>query len=191
MRSGIYFKGYTPKLGAYGCIAESITKEYSVDGLSHYMTALSEIDEKIDNSIDENVRDKVTAEFAASDGEEVLNSMEFIGNYLLTPKKTDSGLPIYLYYIYKINASNTEINDFTYYYYAKFTNPIVLEDGTCSIDTLDFATPEVGWFSSEEYKPIPEGKYVYPGYGKIDSLFNKCVTSNIDKYKYESTVKED
>lgn len=173
-----------------GCIAESTTKEYLVEGLSHYVAELSEINQKIDDSIYDNVKDKLTAEFASTDGKEVLNSVEFIGNYLLTPKKTDSEIPIYLYYVYKINASNTEISDFTYYYYAKFSNPIVLEDGTCSIDTLDFKVPESGWFTSELYKPISDGKYAYGGYGNIDSLFNKCVASNVDKYKYESTVNE-
>lgn len=31
--------------------------------------------------------------------------------------------------------------------------------------------------------------YSYTGFGDLDSMFNKCVTENIDTYSYESTVR--
>ena len=35
-----------------------------------------------------------------------------------------------------------------------------------------------------------KGSYYYVGYEELDSLFNNCITKNIEQYEYETAIKE-
>lgn len=93
-----------------------------------------------------------------------------------------------IYYgIYKLSISSGE-NEFSYYMYCTFQNLMLLPDGTCSVDLTDYSIPEVsvdfwGEIQGEGFK---SGDYYYAGYEDLDSLFNHCVTKNIEWYEYES-----
>ena len=71
---------------------------------------------------------------------------------------------------------------------------ILLGDGTCSFDLSSMKITSDKVALSDEfanyygYKLCNFG-YGWKGYSDIDSMFNKCITSKIDKYTYESTVK--
>ncbi|MBQ7782706.1 MAG: hypothetical protein IJ368_01925 [Oscillospiraceae bacterium] len=78
-----------------------------------------------------------------------------------------------------------------YYYYTYYTDIMLLEDGTCSFDLGTATVPKGSVFfgieSGEVYWATDSIYFV--GYGDIDSLFNKHITSMIGEYRYESTVK--
>lgn len=75
--------------------------------------------------------------------------------------------------------------------FMKRNQPMLLEDGTCSFDLSTATVPKGSVFfgvaSGEIYWAAD--KIYFTGYGDLDSLFNKQVTSKIGEYKYESTVK--
>ena len=92
--------------------------------------------------------------------------------------------------IYKISVENSE-NNFDFYTYCRFKDIIVLADGTCSVDLTNYTMPTgsafLGMVNGEAFT---KGSYYYNGYEETDSLFNNCVTKNIEQYEYESSVAE-
>jgi hypothetical protein len=180
-------------------------KTYTVEGVSSYVQKLEDIPEDAMKKMDEHAQDVFKAHVAANWADsETFKDMELIGNYMLTPK--DSSINTYtsnnVYFIYKITANNMPPKDadeaakaatteFTYYYYSGYKNIVILDDGTCSFDLNTLEKPEgsvVFGYKTGEVFSI--GDYYYQGYEDLDSMFNNLVTANIDKYKYESTVKE-
>lgn len=168
-------------------------KEYTVEGLPYYVSALSDIPDDMMEKMKKQTEDVIDAGTAEWDSRnEILGEKEFLGNYLLVKKGTDLYGDInYCYCVYKINAT-CEGEEFSYYYYVGFKDIIILEDGQCSVDLTDYIKPYgsaiFGHVSGEAFRM--GDKYYYIGYQDLDSMFNNCVTQNIDDYTYESTVKE-
>lgn len=172
------------------------TKEqkYTVDELAKYVTDISEIPSDMYSKMDKQLQDDLTSDFAGWDGEN-LHSMQLLGNYLLTLKDGMEGdCNNYLYYVYKVTASNTLSEGFfNFYWYGYFKDVMILKDGMCTVDLSSYKIPKVSaWSFSGEEVHLPEGttKFVYPGYTDLDSLFNKHVVSKIDCYEYTSTVED-
>ena len=46
------------------------------------------------------------------------------------------------------------------------------------------------FFGMVNGEAFTKGSYYYNGYEETDSLFNNCVTKNIEQYEYESSVAE-
>lgn len=179
-----------------GYIVKESTKEFTVDACDRYVTQMSEIPAEIIEKMNKQFEDAMRAHVASSwSDKEGLKSIEYIGNYLLTPKEgIDTNEKNIYYGIYKItavNAENAEEN-ITYYSYCRFRNIVILKDGTCSVDLTDYKVPEGSAFSKKIYSGeiFWVGNYYYMGYEELDSLFNNCVTKNIEQYEYESTVEE-
>ena len=176
-----------------GYMAEENTKEFVVDECDRYVTQLVEIPNDTISKMNKQFEDAFQA-YVAKDWENAnyLNSIEHIGNYLLTAKEGENaGDKNICYGIYKISVS-TEEEEFVYYSYCRFNNIIILKDGTSSVDLTDYKMPEGSVFSKRIYSGdiFWRGNYFYIGYETLDSLFNNCVTQNIEKYEYESNVKE-
>lgn len=175
-----------------GYIAKESTKEFTVDECDRYVTQIAEIPEdtisKMNKQFEDAFRSYVSNKWS---NPETLNSIEYVGNYLLTAKEGSDTSNKNIYYgIYKISVS-TEEEDFDFYSYCQFKNLIILKDGICSVDIADYTIPEGSAFFG---KPIGEaftrGGLGYAGYDELDSLFNNCVTKNIEKYEYETNVTE-
>lgn len=176
-----------------GYIPSETEFEYTVGGLASYATRLELIPADAMTKMDSHAQDVFKAGVAKSwNDSESLKNVELIGNYFLTPK--DASIPTntynYVYFIYKITAENEEKGGtFDYYYYSYYTNIILLDDGTCSFDLNDITVPEgSSFFGVVSGEAFSTGSHYYKGYEDLDSLFNKQVTSRIDKYQYESTV---
>lgn len=174
-----------------GYIAESDTKEFVVEGVAQYVSELSQIPsdilEKLKKQMEDATKSHVADKWAE---EETLKEMEYLGSYLLTLKDGMQQNNDYnmLYLIYKIDVDNSE-GSFSYYSYCKYKNLIILEDGTCSVDISNYSLPQgSSFFGNVSGEAFNKGKYYYIGYEKIDSLFNNCVTKNIEYYEYESDV---
>lgn len=182
-----------------GFIPTCNEKEYTVEGLSSYVQAIKEVPSDAMKKMDSHAQDTFKAHVADSwEDSESLVGIELIGNYLLTPK--DPSISVdkqnYLYFIYKVTAGDPTTEDnktdtFDYYYYSYFTDIMLLEDGTCSFDLNSMKKAEGSmFFGNVSGEAIAKDNYYYEGYGDLDSLFNKHVTTKISEYQYESTVKE-
>ena len=175
-----------------GYIAKESTKEFTVDECDRYVTQLTEIPEdtvsKMNKQFEDAFRSYVASVWSNPD---TLNSIEYVGNYLLTAKEGSDTSNKNIYYgIYKISVS-TEDEDFEYYSYCQFKNLIILKDGTCSVDLSDYTMPKGStFFGRASGEAFSRGGPGYTGYEELDSLFSNCVTKNIEKYEYESNVTE-
>lgn len=172
-----------------GYLPTKTEQEYTVSGLASYASSLDEIPTDSYDKMNAHALDTFHANVAKNWADaESMKNISLIGNYFLTPKdptiSTDKGNIVY--FIYKVTAENKDSDgDFDYYYYSRFDNIILLEDGVCSFDLSGMSYPTTGWFAEEQFKV---GGYNYGGYQDLDTLFNKLVTARIDSYAYVSTV---
>ena len=173
-----------------GYVAAESTKEFTVPECDRYVSALADIPaetiEKINKQFEDAFRAYVTNKWKEP---ECLQNIEYAGSYLLTPK--EEGYSNIYYGVYRITATPPE-GEFTFYSYIQYSKLVILKDGTCSIDLTAYKMPEGSALAKNIYSGeiFPVGDYFYLGYQELDSLFNNCVTKNIDKYEYESTVAE-
>ncbi len=184
----------------YGKIPSSVEKEYTVEGLSSYVAAIEEIPDDILEKMKNQALDVIKADAAGWSKDNSLDKAECIGYYFLSPKEGFStSYNNIIYAVYKVTANITgtkensdqeETVKETYYTCYTYSNIMVLDDGTCSVDTSkgkmtsNTCKSEYGstgfWWSA----------YTYHGYNDLDSMFNDCVTKNVGEYNYESTIKE-
>lgn len=162
------------------------SKTFTVGDVPRYADKLADIPEDIMKQMDAQAQDDINADAASEwKKEESLDSIKLLGNYFLTPKRSeDSGNILYL--VYEITSTNPN-ETITFYMWYKYSNIIILEDGKCSVDVMDYKKTDryEDRFCSEK----EDGKdYWYTGYKSIDSLFRKCVTAYVDKWKYESNI---
>ena len=176
----------------FGSVLGKSEETYTVEGLSQYVTDISNVPSDMYDKMDKQLQDVLKSDFASWDGE-TLSKMELLGTYTITKKESMSdayGDNNYIYFVYKVSAKSSEPKgNYEYYWYGYYTNVIVLADGTCSVDLSSYKTPSTGWFSDEEVSFGDDGP-VYYGYKDLDSLFNKHVVSKVEEYEYKSTIKQ-
>lgn len=191
-------KSYAENLGK---IPEAMEKVYQVEGLDSYVSALSEIDEKALESMQQQAQDVYQAYVAKNWGEgETLESFTYIGNYLLTIKNRDTwGSNNILYLVYKAQVRNQysngyenydQLNDI--YWYISFRDLMLKADTAAEVDLTNYSTPNnrftvdsgvnSGWWSTKSW--------YYYGYQTLDDLYKAAVTSNMDVYNHEDHVDE-
>lgn len=183
----------------HGLIPTATEQTYTVEELTSYAASLDEIPEDMLTKMDSQTRDvissNVSSDWDAENGE-IFNSADLLGYYFLTTKDgyESNYVQNEIYLIYQINAdwtgySKGDAGTFSYFYYVKFENALILDDGTCSVDLSEYDYPS--WHSVEvssyvnDYGYRPINKY---GYTSKESIFSDCVASKLDEYTYESTV---
>ena len=183
-------KGYYDEDPAELCAYEGknltvTSKEYTVENVPKYADQLSEIPQDMLDKMDQNAQDKLNA-YAANNwsDEERLVGISLEGEYFLYVKDGAdtydywSGESTYnkLFLVYKVSVE-ADGKPYEYYYYSRFSNIIIMEDGTCSLDMSAIATPDD--------TISVDGYYYYNGYADLDTLKYKTVTANLDNYTYE------
>lgn len=201
----------------YGKAPSQTTKEYTVEGLTKYASSLSEIPEKTMDLMKDQASDTFYAEFTnqgggssdwIKDDSADIVQFEYIGCYFLAQKPNAStNHKNMLYLVYKIredmwmleNVSNREPIEFEdtedYYWYCRFDDLIILDDGSCKMDLASYTSAHddnvrtfidsgISAFTYTHY-----GFYLY-GYQDMDMMYNQLVTSQIDKFTCENTVKD-
>lgn len=79
----------------------------------------------------------------------------------------------------------------SFYTYYKYSDIVILDDGTCSFDLSSGSMPSSTAQSKYGYMSWGDFvKYSFKGYNDLDSMFNDCITSQIDSCNYENTVTE-
>ena len=187
-----------------GKVPAELEKEYTVEGLDSYVMSLSEIDEAALEAMQKQATDVYNAKVARDWEEgETLQSLTYIGEYLLIPKETylNSGeLENHLFLVYKAQVRNNYTNDEgqiydrvnDIYWYIRFDDLVVGADGSVSVDVTDYDTPDnrfeidsgisAGWWSTKSW--------YYYGYPTLDELYKDVVTAYLDSYDHEDAVEE-
>jgi hypothetical protein len=181
----------------YGVVFTSMEKTYTVDGIGSYVSSLDDIPNDVINSMKSQAEDTLTA-YAANhwDSRESLDDMEYLGAYLLTLKSNDySGDKNQVVLVFKVTGSDNITdydiyNQYTYYYTTAFSNIIMYPDGTVSVDLSRYSTPSDSFSRRVEYGERSWDYYTfyYNGYETFETMFNKAVTSKVEKYNYVSSV---
>ena len=161
-------------------------KQFTVEGVSSHASELSQISDAALTDMQKEATDTLTAHVARNwDDSESLESMDYLGSYLLTRKPNSSArYQNLLYMVHEVSYGNNYDGadmHMKYYYYTVFTNVVVHSDGSISWDGYDTA--------DNYYRFDVNGHtfYVY-GYETLAELFKDCVTTRIDNYTYDSSV---
>lgn len=166
------------------------TKEFVVPECDRYAMTLADIPTETADKINKQFEDAFRA-YVAKDWTDpgCLQEIEYIGSYMLAPKA--EGYNNIYYGVYKITATPPD-GEFSFYSYIQYKNIVILKDGTCSLDLTDYKMPDGSALTKKIYSGeiFLSGDYFYKGYQDLDSLFNNCVTKNLENYEYESSVKE-
>lgn len=184
----------------YGRIPAELVKEYTVEGLESYLSAIGEVDADALVSMQNQAEDVFSSRRAKEwSDESTLESFTYLGNYLLTSKDSSAwGGNNMFYLIYKaqirnvFNGKKGSYNDVTdLYWYIRYDNLMVGSDGKVKIDVTRYYIPgnriEVdsgvseGWWDKSWY---------FYGYDSLDSLYKDVVISNLDIYNAEEDINE-
>lgn len=180
-------------IAEFGKVLEKTEETYAVEGLAKYVSDISDIPTDMYDKMNKQLEDAFYAHAAANwEKTSKIISFELIGNYFLKLKEGMSGnKENYLYYVYKVVIDTDEVKGFTYYWYGRFSDIVILPDGTCSVDLSKYKTPEGGSFFGVYGEAIKCGTHRYVlGFADLTTLFNEHVTANIENYEYVNTVKE-
>lgn len=186
----------------YGMIPSSLSKTFTIDGLSSYVESFSDITEDALEVLKSHAEEIFMADVSNNWGDdEILMSFTYIGNYILTPKaESDSwGMENALYLVYKAQVHNTysdendvydAINDI--YWYACYGDLIVNTDGEIQVDENNCWTPSdrytidsgisSGWWSTRSW--------YYYGYSSLSELYDNAISDSLDFYDCEDNIEE-
>lgn len=181
-----------------GMLPETLEKEYIVSGLSSYLTSVSDLRSEDLALLQQQAEDVYRAHIAKNwDDDESLESLAYIGNYLLIAKNSESWCNNEIYIVYKAQVRNQysydgdlydRVNDI--YWYAAFDDLLMDEHGILNIDPTEYSTPDneftvdsgisSDWWGTKAWS--------YDGYPTIDEMYKDIVASNMDVYYYEDNV---
>lgn len=176
----------------YGKILKHTGKDYAVEGLDRYAAKLDEIPDEVYDKMDKQLQDafKAHAESSWEKGHSV--TIRPVGIHFLNKREGMDVSPNNYYYIeYEIKYSypKDNIKDFTYYWYGYFTDIMILNDGTCSVDLDNYTISESSrmWGGDQiegDYLELPNGFYV-AGYADKDTLETDQIFSKTEQYHSE------
>lgn len=174
----------------YGVTFSQTEKTYTVEGLQTYITKLSEVSEDSYTKMKTQAEDVIKANAAKSRLEGYsMDSVNYVGSYLLTAKGAQNhNGNNRLYLVYEIKAltpgaEDGTQNSSTYYYTIQYSDLLVSEDGTVEVDLTNYITSG----GRVELKYGMYSRY-FDGYESLDAAYASCVTSNLDRYTYESDI---
>ena len=175
----------------YGEVPEETEKEYTVSGLVCPLKSLNQIDDDSMKTLKKQAED-VYASYMGQNWDETstLESLTYLGDYLLTDKNDSDGNILYLVYKAEIRSQYSDEEDGDtdttddIYWYISYSN-VMLSDEGLQLDLVDYRTP------SETTEVEGKGyNWSYYGYDSLDSLYKDVVTSNMDVYNHEDNVED-
>ena len=172
----------------YGTLPSTLTKEYTVEGLSAYIQSASELSTELIDKINTQAKDACTAKL--KNGSSWYNSsieptnVVYVGNYFLTPKDGSDKKGNILYMVYKVTYSavgkknSYEVDRYVVF---KYTDIMDLPEEGVFINVMEYQ------MSYDSEWDGNEGLYYY-GYTTTDQIFDKFVVNNIEQYNYEKNI---
>lgn len=180
----------------FGMIPSETTRTYTVEGLGKYISELEEIPDTMLKSMQQQGVDVLNARATEWREEAKISSISYLGSYLLTAKNSNTygnqnALALVFKVTVNIDCDDTDVHDrFSFYYPVTFYDLIQLEDGTVSVDLSNYGTMNDKFNKSYDFGGWWDTTLYFNGYEKLDSLFNKIVTANIEDYNYISSVED-
>lgn len=188
----------------YGVLPSPMSKEYNVSGLTSNITCLSQISKDVMEDMKAE-GEKVIGEDPVWDDKHRVKDVQYMGSYFLTEKWTETDANR-CYQIYKViaeigypenseengNSSEQSIDEFEYYTYVRFSNLRTDEIGN---DVSDLSNTEVpDHLTAHELRLVAEEgseKTRFRGYADPRGIRNGIVSSNSERYYFESTEMSD
>lgn len=194
---------YTEMADSYGRVPGETTKEFTVSGLTSYVSSSAEIPDEGMALIKSQADDVLAASLVdnVSDDTEELVNTTYLGTYFMAAKSGMS--PRYenqLYLVYKVRVHDFYTNDDgdsydannDYYWYVRFTDILVTDTGECSVNLANFRSVADDGKTIKIQTNVSKGwgtqGWQYYGYDSLDMMYNQLVTVNIDKFKAENNV---
>lgn len=176
----------------YGYTFAETEKEFTVEGLPYYVSKISEIPSELLDQMKKQSEDIIAAKTKQWAENNILTDTEFLGNYFLYTKDTSLySDKNYCYCVYKLNVTS-DGEPFSFYYYIRFYDLMIDENGNGVVDLLNTVTPTGQGLSSSliSGEAFGHGKYWFIGYEDLNAMYNYCATRNIEHYTIESNVTE-
>ena len=175
----------------YGEIPSSFEKEYTVEGLGHYVEKCSELTKKNLKPL-QRTADDVLVEKTADwnrDGVITMSSTKYLGAYVLMAKDKSSN-KVYLVYEVTVDFDEHEQHDScTYYTYVEFVDVTINDDGELSCDFGRYHdTPDSFSYESTIEDTYWNETYYLNGFEKISLLNDDIVTGNLSRYDSDTNV---
>ena len=180
-----YILGIDSFAEKHGAILTEMTRDYTVEGLSKYITDISEIPSDAMDKMNKALEDKLDSDFGRSTNVN-LKSKQKIGTIVLKAKDDTYVLQknkVYVVYKVKVEFSGVEVE---YYVFACYNNILIKGDGTVDGDLKSFKMP-----SDSFTKKAVSGNWIhtvtFKGYEDMSTLMSKAITSQTD-YDYVTDI---
>ena len=179
-------------------VPESYTKEYVVEGLSGYVTKISEINDSTYASIDRTVQSIIQKNIDDNTtiaNKDAIKEVAKEGVYLLTTSDFNNYSWFYnkLVVVYKVSYK-TATADKSYYYYVIFHNLDLTADGTISLDLNNYDAPlayTYTWldeaYADGDFVELEPNVYA-TGFDSIDKIYDICVLPDLSSYQMETDL---
>ena len=190
----------------YGAMPQATEKTFTVEGLNEYVTSADNLSDTALARLQSQAEDVLKAYIARNwtHGIGTMTGMDYLGNYLLTPKPdstwTENNL---ITLVYKVNVHNNyknykdevyEANN-VYYWYITFKNVSVNSEGVISQGLSDYTTPDSRMEIDSGLKMYNFSDstfcWNYVGYKTLDGLYKAAVTRNIETYNHQDNLLPD
>ena len=181
-------------LETYGVMPESISKDYTVEGLDYYVTSLDQVPEEVLAEMKQTALDDFASQETIFLSEWTMQDPEYIGSYLLAKKSSDNVYAYnYLYLIYHVTLdykSGNNTGTYDYYYGFYFSNLKVNGDGSFEAN-ITYHQKVQDQLHKEMVRDGYNGTYLYTfsGYETMDDLINKNITSKAASYTIETDIR--
>lgn len=174
-------------LSLYGAVPTAKEKTYTVSGLSAYVTSLSQVDL---DAMKSQAADVLASERAWWDDEVQMNSLDYMGSYLMIRKNLSSySTNNKIYLLYKMNVtategSYTETKDI--YWYICFYNLTLDGENKLYVDLFSYDTA----YDSVKLDPNTSNWNYWDvnGYESLDSFYTKNIQADLANWTYETNV---
>ena len=177
----------------YGEILSQTDKSYTVEGLPEYLDDVSLIPQDLYNQMNQQLLDYFNSYCATNWEDHESASLELLGTYLLNAKPGKNlDYNNRLYFVYKVEYSNKDISDFTYYWYGEFMNITIDSDGKVDVDLNDY---KYGWAKSGlfntdgDYLKVEGTSCFVAGFATIEDFEKTYIISKLEDYTYTQNVK--
>ena len=171
---------------------DPVTTQMTVSGLTDGLTDVSQLPAEDIAALDSFCKDKkykeVQKTWVAS--EESLDSMTLIGQYLLVPKSGDTDHDI-LYMVYRMHYRWHDGRNFDYYYYYRFDDVYLSDNGALIYDTDKCSFPDGEVKNGRiigEAVPTYSDNYV-SGHPSVDSIYQTCIVPQMGGYTVSSNIR--
>ena len=182
------------------------SQEYTVEGLNYYAEELGQIPEELMEAMNRQAEDMLTAYYSERPVVKSIKSTELLGHWFISEKEGfEPDIHNSLYCVYKValNISGYQVKNKdkgiinttqAYYIFVQFNDIKIMADGSGDVDLNGCEITEAaknkvntGYYHPDSWMWLVGDEV--RGYEDLDSMFSECVSSNIDEYNYESTVK--